>query len=101
MRKALEPRHIAPATDAQQFSPMAELAAWRRWATGILGGDGFQGDDEQRGKLTGLERIAKAAIAFVDEQGKRLDGQYGLSSVDDFAASEFDDLVGAVKAAGR
>lgn len=35
---------------------MAELAKWRRWATSIIGGDGFQGDEEQRAALAKLIR---------------------------------------------
>lgn len=45
-------RLVAPVTD--RFSPMVELAKWRRWATDITGGDGFQGDEQQR---TALQEI--------------------------------------------
>lgn len=82
--------------DGRQFSPMVELAMWRRWATSILGGDGFQGDEEQRAKL---ETVAKAATAFVDEQGKRAGVE--LLERADFATAHWEDLVRAVEGAGR
>lgn len=48
-----------------------------------------------------LERIAKAAAAFVDEQGKRTRDDGTLAEPQDFAAGCWRDLVAAVTEAGR
>lgn len=50
-----------------------------------------------------LEAIAKAATAFVDEQGKRVSIERGhaIGLPEDFAATEFEALVRAVEGAGR
>lgn len=49
-----------------------------------------------------LEAIAKAATAFVDQQGKTVDPHHGLVfGVEDFALDQWRDLVKALEAAGR
>lgn len=89
-------------TDAQDFDPMAELVRWRRWATSILGGHGFESDEEQRLELGYVDSIAAAATAFVEEQGKTVDPEHGLIfGAEDFALDQWRDLAAAVKAAGR
>lgn len=45
------------------------------------------------------ERIAKAAAAFVDEQGKTYSRE--LAEHDHFATCQYEDLVAAVEGAGR
>jgi hypothetical protein len=56
-----------------------------------------------RDRLDAAETIAKAATAFVDEQGKLVDiGRgYTIDLPEDFAATEFEALVRAVEEAGR
>lgn len=52
-------------------------------------------------ELAKLLPLADAAETFVDEQGKRVDGQYGLADASDFALDQWRDLVRAVEGAGR
>lgn len=51
-------------------------------------------------KLEAIERIAKAATAFVDEQGEHMGGYCELVA-SDFAGEQWQALVASVKAAGR
>lgn len=48
-------------------------------------------------------RIVAAAVAFVDEQGKRVSIERGhtIGQAEDFAGEQFAELVRAVEAAGR
>lgn len=89
---------IGWAADPEQFSAIAELAKWRRWASELLGDDGLRDDDPRRARIGAVMR---AAVAFVDEQGKRVDGQYGLADAGSFALDQWRDMVAAVEAAGR
>lgn len=57
--------------------------------------------DKLEVELVKLIPLADAAERFVDEQGKRVDGQYGLRDADDFALDQWRDLVAALEAAGR
>lgn len=50
-------------------------------------------------KAEGLERIAKTATAFVDEQGKTYSRE--LAEHDHFATRQYEDMVSAVEGAGR
>lgn len=53
--------------------------------------------------LQRLAPVLKTAVAFVDEQGKRVDVDrgYTIGLPEDFAATEFEALVRAVEGAGR
>lgn len=66
-------------------------------------GKGARRVERPSNEPTCLEAIAKSATAFVDEQGKRVDVDrgYTIGLPEDFAATEFADLVRAVEGAGR
>jgi hypothetical protein len=56
---------------------------------------------EATGRAEKLEAIARAAAAFIDEQGKHLDEHDELEHPAAFATSQYQDLVRAVEGDGR
>lgn len=68
--------------------------------------DGLRNENREQGRrIAKLEAIAKAATAFVDEQGKMAvvgeQRTFALQDASDFAGGEFGALVAAVEGAGR
>ena len=79
------------------------VAARREWAKRIRV---HVGEDREAADVADgqhLERLAKAATAFVDEQGKHVSIERGhtIGQAEDFAGEQFAELVRAVEAAGR